>query len=530
MAEPGTATATDEGSAFQMWPQTPLVMMSLGLVLLVLATFAAGDAPAKFPMTSKYITYVFAGVLVLAGMFMLVVRRYGTDDNSWTKVLEEALGSWSAMLDTEGGFMTNLFELGMWVLLIIATIFATVFVTSIVNPSDPLAWVGYAVIAALFIMVIITSPIMKAKFAETTKLALGYLSRPRILGFLAIAVVVLGVLALSAAYPVVSYLVYALAIGLVLYFGRDVLSGTWDVARRFFRGSKGTTEGEESGEGTGTKKPEKGSGSKRSANKRSWLQTLTRLARNWLADTLGWLAMDQQEYLEYEKALNIDARTLDARRAQLLKDYGFAAATVGTSGLIVTLAVLLPFIYRRLPSLHIEHGLGHKYFTTPKPLSAVESMPLAKVLTGDRPTAEYTISWWQFINSRKAEPDAVPMIDLGSVGQVFLGPQTAQQTIALKSPLTDTESTRIAYKIKFQRWQNVAIRGSGNTVDVFVDGKLVASAASPPPAIRKNMDFGLPGLPLRLTEGGIAGFAVSPRAEPYLGILWNSLTDSPHRA
>jgi hypothetical protein len=122
------------------------------------------------------------------------------------------------------------------------------------------------------------------------------------------------------------------------------------------------------------------------------------------------------------------------------------------------------------------------------------------------------------------------MIDLGAVGQVFLGPQTAQQTIALKSPLTDTESTRLTYGIKFQRWQNITIRGSGNAVDVFLDGKLVASSPHPPPAIRKNMDFALPGLPLRLTEGGVAGFAVSPRAEPYLGILWNSLTDSPQMA
>jgi hypothetical protein len=326
-----TATVTGDDSGFQMWPQTPLVMMSLGLVLLVLAaiggthgeTFAAGDAPAKFPMTSKFITYGFAGVLVLAGLLMLVVRRFGNDDTSWKAVLEEALGSWSAILDTKGGFMTNLFELGLWVLLIVATIFAMVFVTSIVNPTDPLAWVGYAVIAALFIMVVITSPIMKAKFAETTKLALGYLSHPRILGFLAISAVLLGILALSAAYPGVSYIVYALAIGLVLYFGRDVLSGMVDVVRRFFKTGTGAKDAPESAKG---QKPSKPSGSSTAAARRSWFQTLTRLARNWLSDTLGWLTMDQQEYLDYERTLNIDSRTVDARRAQLLKDYGFAAA------------------------------------------------------------------------------------------------------------------------------------------------------------------------------------------------------------
>ena len=64
--------APKDAPVFQMWPQTPLVMMAFGLLLLVLAAigsthgaaFEAGDAPAKFPMTSKYITYAFLVVIL----------------------------------------------------------------------------------------------------------------------------------------------------------------------------------------------------------------------------------------------------------------------------------------------------------------------------------------------------------------------------------------------------------------------------------------------------------------------------------
>ena len=530
------ASAVTKPPAFQMWPQTPLVMMAFGLLLLVLAAigsthgaaFEAGDAPAKFPMTSKYITYAFAGVLVLAGFLLLVMRRFKDDKTTWKTVLEEALGSWSMIFDTKGTFMTNLAESGLWVLLIIATIFAMIFITSIVSPSDPLAWVGYAIIVALFLMIIITSPLLKLKFKNTAELALSYLTKPRILGFLVIAAGVLGVLAASAAYPMVSYAVYALVIGLVLYFGRGFLSGGFDFVSKLFSKRKSET-----GEANSPKERRTGRGSAASTARasekldRSWLQTLIRLARNWISDTLGWMTMDPEDYLDYEKALSEDALSVDARRSQILKDYGFAAATVATSGLIVALAFFLPFIYRRLPSLHIEPSLGYKYFTTPKPLSAVDSMPLSKVFAQDRATSEYTISWWQFINSRKANANALPMIDLGSVGQVFLGPQIAQQTIALQSPLSDQQSTRITYDIVLQKWQNIAIRASGNRTDVFVNGKLAATSNQPPPAINKNMNLGLPGLPVQQTMGGIAGFAVSLKAEPYLGILWNSLTDSP---
>jgi hypothetical protein len=375
-------------------------------------------------------------------------------------------------------------------------------------------------------MIIITSPLLKHKFEKTTNLALSYLTKPRILGFLVIAAGIFGVLAASAAYPMVSYVVYALVIGLVLYFGRDALSGGVDFVTKLFSKRKGGT-----GEAKGTKEARgrSGAGNVSQSQDRSWLQTLMRLARNWLSDTLGWMTMDPQDYLDYEKALSEDALSVDARRSQILKDYGFAAATVSTSGLIVALAFFLPLIYRRLPSLHIQPSLGYKYFTTPKPLSAVVSMPLSKVFTDDRATSEYTISWWQFINSRKANANALPMIDLGAVGQVFLGPQIAQQTIALQSPLSYQESTRITHDIVLQKWQNIAIRASGNRTDVFVNGKLTATTDQPPPAIKKNMNIGLPGLPLQQTMGGIAGFAVSLKAEPYLGILWNSLTDSPKK-
>lgn len=534
IAAPASApeSAATKPPAFQMWPQTPLVMMAFGLLLLVLAAigsthgaaFEAGDTPAKFPMTSKYITYAFAGVLTLAGLLLLLMRRFKDDKTTWKTVLEEALGSWSVIFDTKGAFMTNLAESGLWVLLIIATIFAMIFIISIVSPTDPLAWVGYGIIVALFFLIIITSPLLKLRFKKTTALALTYLTNPRILGFLVIAAGVLGVLAASAAYPMVSYAVYALVLALILYFGRDVLSGGFDFVTKLFSKRKSETS-----EAKTTKERRTGSGDRRlsGAEERSWFQTLMRLARNWLSDTLGWMTMEPEDYLDYEKALSEDALSVDARRSQILKDYGFAAATVATSGLIVTLAIFLPLIYRRLPSLHIEPSLGYKYFTTPKPLSAVESMPLSKVFAQDRATSEYTISWWQFINSRKANANALPMIDLGSVGQVFLGPQIAQQTIALQSPLSDQQSTRITYDIVLQKWQNIAIRASGNRTDVFVNGKLAATSNQPPPAIKKNMNLGLPGLPIQQTMGGIAGFAVSDKAEPYLGILWNSLTDSP---
>ena len=524
--------ASEDAPVFQMWPQTPLVMMAFGLLLLVLAAigsthgaaFEAGDAPAKFPMTSKYITYAFAGVLTLAGFLLLLMRRFKDDKTTWKTVLEEALGSWSVIFDTKGAFMTNLAESGLWVLLVIATIFAMIFITSIVSPTDPLAWVGYSIIVALFFLIIITSPLLKLRFKKTTALALSYLTKPRILGFLVIAAGVFGVLAASAAYPMVSYAVYALVLGLVLYFGRGFLSGGFDFVSKLFSKKKSGTGKAETTEKESVKK---GSASSANEQDRTWLQTLIRLMRNWLSDTLGWMTMDPEDYLDYEKALSEDALSVDARRSEILKDYGFAAATVATSGLIVALAFLLPFVYRRLPSLHIKPSLGYKYFTTPKPLSAVESMPLSKVLTQDRATSEYTISWWQFINSRKANANALPMIDLGSVGQVFLGPQIAQQTIALQSPLSEQQSTRITYDIVLQKWQNIAIRASGNRTDVFVNGKLAATSNQPPPAIKKNMNLGLPGLPIQQTMGGIAGFAVSDKAEPYLGILWNSLTDSP---
>jgi hypothetical protein len=96
-------------------------------------------------MTSKYLTYAFAGVLVLAGFLLLVVRRYKDDETTWKAVLEEALGSWSVILDTNGEFMKNLATNGARLLLVIATIFAMIFITSVFPPTDPLAWVGYAI-------------------------------------------------------------------------------------------------------------------------------------------------------------------------------------------------------------------------------------------------------------------------------------------------------------------------------------------------------------------------------------------------
>lgn len=557
-----------------MQAQTPLILIALGLVLSVaigMGSIAPGAAKSNIK-ASQILSGIMAAGLVVAGLATLVWRRYGATDtstqdegvtedsesNSWKQVLTDALGSWSKQL-FGSDFLSNVAKYGLWTTLVIFAIFAMVFIVSIANPSHPLSWLGYAGIAAIFVVLFLTAPVtqnfgkdagkrmdeinkqiddtentltveltrdpvdtdkvkqLKSEISGLKNERLGVqakqtvkskieqlaslITTKRNIGIMVVVLVLALLIALGRIYPLVEYSVYGLIIFGILYFARS-----WWMER---------------GQRVGT-------GQQQRSAERPWSSTLIRLLRGFFADTLGWLTMSKEEWAEYKNNISVNDFLKDRERTKLLQQYGLIAATLVTSGSIVALAVALPFIWDHLPSLKLQSTFGKRLMSDTLPLSSTNSYTVPISGMSRDGTSQYTVSWWQFINSRQ-DGVAVPMLELGPIGQVLAGPSIGEQTIALASPINDGGANNVVIPITLQKWQNITIRANGIRADVFVDGKLVGSSLLAPESVRAGDVFTLPGTPPRKTMGGIANLSFSPKAEPYTSILWNSLTSSPKK-
>ena len=204
-------------------------------------------------------------------------------------------------------------------------------------------------------------------------------------------------------------------------------------------------------------------------------------------------------------------------------------ATVVVSGLIVAFAAGLPYLWKHLPSVRVLGSIGTVLIDEATPLSTPISVSVPSLnkwnsvsggygLSEGGGTSNYTVAWWQFINSRPRAQEATA-IELGPVGQMQLGPGPNTAVLSLTSPAPEGEVEQVKLPVKLQKWQQVVLRASGNRTDVFVDGQLVGTSQHPPASLRQGDVFTIPGTSPKTTQGGIAKLTLSSKAEPYSAIL-----------
>lgn len=461
---------------------SPLIFLLLAVVLVIAAAESASTA-SGFPSASGIITYVFAGILAVIGGGTLLYRRMqegeGDDGvNSWADVLRGAVGPGVAAV------AGDLLKHGVWVLVLITTVLLTMYLTmdtGVVTGSllSPLAWVGFALAGALGVATLLLSPAVGAMrgtgwLGDVLDWLTNQASSPRVLGYLILAALLTALLALGRVYPVVGGVEVAVLALLVLYgvvrFGGRLIPKEWvDAVKRWFSGaSKPAAFGP---------------------------QTLT-------------------SFLQEQKR----------------KDRNLMLSTVAVSGLIVAFAVGLPYIWSHLPSVRMLGNIGKVLIDEATPLSTPVSKAVPGLgswesgLTGGYGlsegggTSNYTVAWWQFINSRPRAQEATAL-ELGPVGQLQLGPGPNAAVLSLTSPAPSGAVEQVKLPIKLQKWQQVVLRASGNRTDVFVDGQLVGASQHPPASLRQGDVFTIPGTLPKETQGGIAKLTFSPKAEPYSAIV-----------
>jgi len=459
---------------------SPLIFLLLSVVLIIGAAESASTI-SGFPPISSIISYVIAGILAVIGGGTLLYRRMqegeGDDGvNSWASVLQQAVGPSVAAV------AGNLLGHGIWVLVLISTILLTMYVTmdtGAVTGSllSPLAWVGFALAGVLGVATLLLSPAVGA-MRSTGRLGgvLDWLrkqaSSPRVLGYLILAGMMTALLALGRIYPVAGGVEVMALIGLVLYgvvrFGQRLIPTNW-IARM-----------------------------------REWLMGKK-------TNVYGPITLAQ------------------ARRLAEGEDRKLMLATVVVSGLIVAFAAGLPYLWKHLPSVRVLGSIGTVLIDEATPLSTPMSVSVPSLnkwnsvsggygLSEGGGTSNYTVAWWQFINSRPRAQEATA-IELGPVGQMQLGPGPNTAVLSLTSPAPEGAVEQVKLPVKLQKWQQVVLRASGNRTDVFVDGQLVGTSQHPPASLRQGDVFTIPGTSPKTTQGGIAKLTLSSKAEPYSAIL-----------
>ena len=458
---------------------SPLIFLLLAVVLVIAAAESASTA-SGFPSASGIITYVFAGILAVIGGATLLYRRMqegeGDDGvNSWADVLRGAVGPGVAAV------VGNLLKHGIWVLVLITTVLLTMYLTmdtGVVTGSllSPLAWIGFALVGVLGVAALLLSPAVGAmrgtgRLGDVLDWLAKQASSPRVLGYLILAVLVTALLALGRVYPMVGGVgVVLLVLYGVVHFGERLIPKEWtDAIEQWFSGAAKQTP-------IGPK-------------------------------TLASFLQEQKH-----------------------KDRNLMLSTVVISGLIVAFAVGLPYLWKHLPSVRVLGNIGKVLVDEATPLSTPVSKAVPELggwesgLTGGYGmshgggTSNYTVAWWQFINSRPRAQEATAL-ELGPVGHLQLGPGPNTAVLALTSPSPSGAVEQVRLPIKLQKWQQVVLRASGNRTDVFVDGQLVGTSQHPPASLRQGDIFTIPGTLPKETQGGIAKLTFSPKAEPYSAIV-----------
>lgn len=464
-----------------MDPASPLIFLLLSVVLIIGAAESASTR-SGFPSASEIITYVIAGILAVIGGGTLLYRRMqegeGEDSvNSWASVLRGAVSSGVAAV------ASNLLGHGIWALVLISTVLLTMYLTmdtGVVNDSflSLLAWVGFALVGVLGGATLFLSPAVGA-MRGTGRLGslLDWLrkqaSSPRVLGYLILAGVLTALLALGRVYPVVGGVEVMALAGLALY--GVVRFGQWLIPM------------------------------------------------DWIAKIREWLTNKKKTNVYGPITLE------EARRLAEGDDRNLMVTTVFVSGLIVAFATSLPYLWKHLPSLRVLGNIGTVLIDEATPLSTPMSVSVPSLnkwnpvlggfeLSEGGGTSNYTVAWWQFINSRPRAQEAT-VIELGPVGQMQLGPGPNIAVLSLTLPAPKGSVKQVKLPVKLQKWQQVVLRASGNRTDIFVDGQLVGTSQHPPASLRQEDVFTIPGTSLKATQGGIAKLTFSPKAEPYSAIL-----------
>jgi len=459
---------------------SPLIYLLLSVVLIIGAVESASTR-SDFPLASNIITYVIAGILAVIGGGTLLYRRIQEGDgvNSWANVLRVAVGPGVAAVTD------NLLGHGIWLLVLISTVLLTMYLTmntGVVDGSllSPLTWVGFALVGVLSGATLLLSPAV-GEMRGTGRLGSLFdwlrkqVSSPRILGYLILAGLLTALLALGRIYPVVGVIEAIMLAGLALY----------GVVRFGLR----------------------------------------LIPENWIANIREWFTG--------KKRLNVygPITLAEARRLAEGDDRKLMVATLVASGLFVAFAVGLPYLWNHMPSVRVLGNIGTVLIDEATPLSTPVSVPVSvSGMSGWSPvsggyglssggsTSNYTVAWWQFINSRPRAQETTA-IELGPVGQMQLGPGPNTAVLSLTSPAPKGVVEQVKLPIKLQKWQQVVLRASGNRTDVFVDGQLVGTSQHPPATLRQEDVFTIPGTSPKTTQGGIAKLTVSPKAEPYSAIV-----------
>jgi hypothetical protein len=467
---------------------TPLILTLLAIVLFI----ATGEQEANQyeqaekdksegvkPQTpssgSRIFAQIIATLLLVAGIGTLVYRRMTGGGatgggNTWAEVLTDALGPSTAKV---AGL---LLRHGLWGVLVIAAVLAIVFTVGIAPPQSPLAWIAYAAVGVLGLIAVFTSPVVAevrgaTRLGKLFKWLWGKVTTWRAIAIILVAALAIGLLALGNIYPLVGWAVFA---AISFFLGAYVYQNIGEWAPGLVAMLKGI--------------------------------------KRRLANLVG-LGKPLDPNRDFTKE-EIDEMARSDIRSQV------GSVAVVSAGLIA-LGVYLPTIWRKLPSLRLGGNIGTELLGRAIPFATSKSFEVPGGATGSlgsQGTAEYTIGWWQFINTR-ASSEAIPALELGPVGQMLIGPGPTTVTLALNSPVPMDAVHKLTVKIKPQRWQQLVLRASGNRTDVFVDGELVGSSMHPPASVRVGDIFTMPGTPPQKTQGGITKLTYSSHAEPYGSIL-----------
>ena len=119
----------------------------------------------------------------------------------------------------------------------------------------------------------------------------------------------------------------------------------------------------------------------------------------------------------------------------------------------------------------------------------------------------YTVSFWFFPDeqppSRSSSSNKfTPIFDYGKKPIILFNPSTSKLQVRMQQGI-DGEQTIYSKKIKLQRWNNIVVTYDRGTLDLFINGKLVATKGNIVPYMR--YDSIVVGYHKDLEENGVNG-------------------------
>lgn len=103
----------------------------------------------------------------------------------------------------------------------------------------------------------------------------------------------------------------------------------------------------------------------------------------------------------------------------------------------------------------------------------------AITITNSPSSINYSYSLWMYVNSWSATPKPIfsRMSDSGTTPQIelSLGASSPTLTVSIGTGTATSTSVTITSNFPLQRWTFVSINVASNSIDVYLDGKLVSS-------------------------------------------------------